>query len=228
MSANRKVALIAGVLYVLGMVAGVLSVAPSVDSQDYLVKAAANETQVMMAAFSQLIMVAAYVGIAIVLYPLLRKYSEGLALGFVGFRVIAGAFIFIGVIILLLLVTVSQEFVSSGAPAASYFQTLGGLLRTGRDLVNHVGMILALSFGALLFYSLLFRTKLVPRWLSGWGLVGAASSIVASLLIMFRLVEVLTTTYVALNVPMAVQELVLATWLVAKGFNPSALDAASR
>jgi hypothetical protein len=212
----------------LGMVAGILSVAPSVDSQDYLVKAAANETQVMGAAFSQLIMVAAYVGVAIILYPLLKKYSEGLALGFISFRIIAGAFVFIGVIILLLLLTVSREFVNSGAPGASYFQTLGGLLRTGRDLVNHVGMILALSFGALLYYSLLFRTNLVPRWLSGWGLVGAALAIVASLLIMFRLIEVVTTTYVALNAPMAVQELVLAIWLVTKGFNPSALDAASR
>lgn len=220
--------MIAGALYVLGMIAGVLSVAPSVDGQDYLIEAAANDTQVMGAAFFQLLMGPAYVGVAVVLYPLLRKHGERSALGFIGFRIIAGAFIFIGAMILLLLLSVSQEFVSGGAARASYFQALGGLLRTGRDLVNHVGMILASSFGALLFYSLLFRTRLVPRWLSAWGLVGAALAIVASLLIMFRLVEVVTTTYVALNVPMAVQELALAAWLVARGFSPSTLDAASR
>jgi hypothetical protein len=208
------------------MVAGVLSVAPSVDGQDYLVAAAANGTQVVRAAFFQLIMVAAYIGVPVVLYPLLKRHGEGLALGFLGFRIIAGAFIFIGVVILLLLLTVSRDFVSSGAPAASYFQSLGGLLRTGRDLVNHVAMILASSFGALLLYSLLFRAKLVPRWLSGWGLVGAALSIAASLLLMFGLVEVVTATYVALNVPMAVQELLLAIWLVARGFDPSALPGA--
>ncbi len=228
MSQDRRAALTAGLLYVLGMVAGMLSVAPSVDGQDYLIKAAASETQVMWAASSQVLMVVAYVGVAIVLYPLLRRHSEGVALGFVGFRVIAGTFVFIGAFILLLLPTVSREFVNSGALPASGFQTLGGLLRTGRDLVNHVGMILALSFGALLFYSLLFRTKIVPRWLSVWGLVGAALAIVASLLIVFRIVGVVTTTYLALTIPMGVQELVLAIWLVARGFDQSAMDAAPR
>jgi hypothetical protein len=168
-------------------------------------------------------MVAAYVGIAILLFPILRKYNESLALGFVGFRIIAGVFIITGVIILLLLLPLSQEFVKAEATGSSYFQTLGGLLRAGRDLVNHVAMILALSIGDLMFYYLLYQTKLVPRWLSGWGLVGITLTILASLSLMFRLIGIITPIYMVLNLPLILQEMVLAIWLIVKGFNPSAI-----
>lgn len=227
MSADRTAAVVAGMLYILGMIAGLLSVAPSVDSRDYLLKAAANEEQVLRAALWQFVMAAAYVGIAITLYPVLKRHGEALALGFVGFRLIAGAFILIGTILLLLLLTLSQDFVKDTFPDVSYFQTLGTLLRTGRDLVNHVGMILALSFGGLLYYSLLFQAELVPRWLSGWGLAGVVLAIVASVLVMVRRIGVVTPTYVALTAPIALQELVLAMWLVITGFNPVALQATS-
>ena len=125
-------------------------------------------------------MTAVYVGVAITLYPILKKHNESLALGHVGSRLVAVAFNVIGVIILLLLLTLSQEFVKAEAPVSSHLQTIGELLRMGRDLANHVGMILVLSVGGLLFYYLLYLTKLVPRWLSGWGLVGTAVTITAS------------------------------------------------
>jgi hypothetical protein len=223
MNTNRKATTIAGLLYIIGTVAGVLSVVSIVDDPDYLIKVSANENQVIIGAFFQFIMAAAYVGIAISLYPILRKYNKGLALGFVSFRIIAGVFIIIGVIILLLLLPLSQEFVKAGAPGSSYFQTLGGLLRTGRDLVNHVAMILALSIGGLMFYYVLYQSKLVPRWLSGWGLVGTTLTILASFLIMFRLIEIISPTYLVLNLPMALQEMVLAVWLIVKGFSSSAI-----
>ncbi len=227
MNSNKKTARIAGVLFIIGTVAGILSVAPSIDAPDYLIKASANENQVIIGAIFQFIMTVAYLGIAITLYPILKKYNESLAIGFVCFRIIAAVFIIIGVISLLLLLTLSQEFVKAGTPDSSYFQTLGGLLRTGRDLVNHVAMILALSIGGLMFYFLLYQTKLVPRWLSGWGLVGTILTISASLLLMFRLIEIMSTNYLFLNLPMALQEMVLAVWLIVKGFNPSAIASGS-
>ena len=151
----------------------------------------------------------------------MKKYNECLALGYVGFRLVAAAFIVIGVILLLLLLTLSQEFVKAGAPVSSHFQTIGEIMRTGRDLVNHVGMTLVLSMGGILFYFLLYQTELVPRWLSGWGLVGSAVTIVASCLFMFRVVDLMTSVYMAF--PLALQEMVFAVWLIAKGFNPSAI-----
>lgn len=80
MDTSRKAATIAGWLYIIGTVAGVLSIVPIVDGQDYLIKVSANANQVIIGAFFQFMMVAAYVGIATTLYPVLRKYNESLAL----------------------------------------------------------------------------------------------------------------------------------------------------
>lgn len=219
MNADRTATILAGVLYFLGLVAGVLSVVPVVDPPDYLVQISANAGQITSGAFFQFLMTAAYVGMAITLYPILKKYNESLALGYVGFRLVAAAFIVIGVILLFLLLALSREFIKSGAPNPSHFQTIGELLRTGRDLVNHVGMIVVLSMGGLLFYYLLYRTKLVPRWLSGWGLVGTAATITASFLFMFHAIDLFTSVYI--DFPLALQEMVFAVWLLAKGFNSS-------
>ncbi len=224
MSPHRDVAIIAGLLHLFGTLAGLLTVSPSVDSPDYLIRTAGGRREVMRAALFQFLMGAAYVAVPIVLYPVLRTHGEGLALGFLRFRIIAGAVVFVGVIIRLVLLTLSDDYVKSGTPDASHFQTLGALLRTARDLVNHVAMILAVSLGGLSFYSLLFRTDLVPRWLSGWGLAGCALAIVASLLLAYGRIGVMTRAYLALVVPLAVQELVLALWLIVSGFNLAALD----
>lgn len=218
----KKTAVIAGVLMIIGTVAGLLSVVPSIEDPDYLEKVSENTDQVLRGAFFQFLMVPAYIGFALSLYPILRRYSDNLSLGFVGFRIIAGAFHIIGVIILLLFLPLSQEFVQAGAPDSSYFQTLGELLRAGRDLVNHVALILALSMGNLMLYHIFYRSKLIPRWLSGWGLVGVTLTISASLLLMVRFVGVTTPTYIILNLPLALQEMVLAVWLIVKGFNSSA------
>lgn len=223
MNSTRKTAIIAGALIILGMVAGLLSIVSVVENPDYLVKVSANTNRVIMGAFFQFVMIPAYIGFALSLYPILRKHNEGLALGFIGFRIIAGMFHFIGVIILPLFLILSQEFIKAGAPDSSYFQILGGLLRAGRDLVNHVAMILALSLGGLMLYYIFYQTKLVPRWLSGWGFVGTALTILASLLFLFRLIDVITPIYLILNLPMALQEMVLAVWLIVKGLNPSAI-----
>lgn len=224
MNSIRKATIIAGVLFIIGTIAGILSIAPAIDAPDYLIKASANANQVIIGAIFQFTMAAAYVGFAISLYPILRKYNESLAIGFVGFRFIAGVFNIIGVISILLLLTLSQEFVKAGALDSSYFQALGELLRAGRDLVNHVAMILAHSLGGLMVYYIFYQTKLVPRWLSGWGFVGTTLTILASLLVMFRLIGIITPIYIVFSLPMALQEMVLAIWLIVKGFNPSAMD----
>lgn len=219
MSADRKAALLAGVLYFLGIIAGLLSVVPVIDRPDYLVQISADVGQVTTGAFFQFLMTAAYMGMALALYPILKQYNASLALGYIAFRIVAVALIVIGVILLLLLLTLSQAFVKAGEPAPSHFQTIGDLLRTGRDLVNHAGMTLVLSMGGLLFNSLLYQTKLVPRWLAGWGLAGTAVTIVASCLFMFGSVDLLTAVY--LSLPLALQEIVFAVWLIVKGFNPT-------
>lgn len=223
MDTNRKIAITAGILFFIGMVAGLLSTVPVIEKPEFLIQVSLNKTQVLFGAFFQFIMIPAYVGFALVLYPILRKYNEGLALGFVGFRIIAGVFHLIGVISLPLFLLLSQEYVNAGTPDSSYFQTIGGLLRAGRDLVNHVGMIVALSIGSIMCNYIFYKTKLVPRWLSGFGFIGAIFTMVASLLLLFGVIDLITPIYFLLNSPMAFQEITLAIWLISKGFNESIL-----
>ena len=219
MNSNRKRTIIAGSLYIVGTVAGVLSISTAVDAPDYLVKASANANQVLSSALFQFIMTIAYLGFTITLYPILRTHMESLSIGFLSFRIVAAVLNIIGFLFLLLLLSLSQQYVKAGTQDLSYFQTLGDLLRSGRDFVNHVAMILATSVGGLMFYLLLFKTKLIPRWLSLWGLSGTIFTILASLLVMFKMIDILTSTYLVLNLPLVFLEIVLAIWLIARGFD---------
>ncbi len=219
MDSNRKITIIAGVLFIIGTIAGILSVVPAIDTPNYLIEASANANQIILGTVFQFLMAVVYIGIAITLYPILRKYNEGLALGFLSFRIIAAVFIIIGVISLLLLLSLSQEFMKAGTAATSYFHSFGSLLRTGRDLVNHVAMILSLSVGGLMFNFLLYQAKLVPGWLSVLGLIGNKLAILASLLVMFQIIDIISAVYLVLLFPIAMQEMILAIWLIAKGFN---------
>lgn len=126
-----------------------------------------------------------------------------------------------------MLLSLGQEFVRVGAPDSSYFQTLGYLLRSGRDFVNHIAMILATSVGGLMFYFLLYQTKLIPRLLSLWGLIGTTFTILASLLIMFHIIDIITTIYIVLNLPLIILEIVLALWFIAKGFDSTVINSIS-
>jgi hypothetical protein len=224
MNLNKRKAQIAGVLLISGMVAGMLSVAPAIDAPDFLMKASANANQVIIGAIFQFIMSVSYLGVAIVLYPILKKLNDTLALGFLGFRIVAAVFVIVGAVILILILTLSQEFVNASSQDLSYFHVLGNLLRTGRDMVNHVFMILALSIGGLMFYIILFQTRLVPAWLSVWGFSGTVLTMLASLLVLFRSIDIITPVYIILNLPMALLEVSIAIWLIVKGFDKTVLE----
>jgi Domain of unknown function (DUF4386) len=229
MNPYRKTAIIAGVLFITATVADILSLpflAPT-DASNDLARVSAQGNQVIIGALLAFIGAFAVAGIAIALYPLLRKYHKGLALGAVGFRLIEAVFYLIGVVCLLLLVPLSQAFVKAGAPASSYFQTFGLILLAGHQWAGNVVSGLAFCLGALMYYYIFYHTKLIPRWLSGWGLVGATLSIVSDLLVMFSLIGPLSTTQVVLNLPIAVQEMVLAVWLIVRGFDVSVIASGS-
>ena len=230
MHTDRRIAVVAGVLLIIATLGGLASavlLAPIMSAPDYLIRIAANENQVLLGAFFQFVGGAACPAIALALYPVLRKHDEGLALGAVGFRLIEGALYVVLVVVLLLLVTLSQESVEAGVTASPAYSVPGMLLMAARDRLGPVAAVLTFGLGALMYYSVLFRSRLVPRWLSGWGLVGITSVMVSGLLVMFHLAEPLGATQTVLALPIAVQEMVLAVWLIAKGFNPSAVGAES-
>ncbi len=219
MDIYRQISILVGVLIIIGTISGILSIAPAVDDSKYLIKVSANSNRVLFASFFQFVMSVAYLGIAISLYSILKQYNERLALGFLSFRIVAVVFILVGVMILLLILKLSQEYLKSSSLDSAYYDTIGKLLLTGRDFVNHIAMIITLSIGGIMLYIILIQSELIPMWLSIWGLAGSALSIIASFFVMFRIVDILTPTYIVLNLPMAIQELTFAIWLIIKGFN---------
>ncbi len=116
----------------------------------------------------------------------------------------------------LLLIILSQEYINAGAPDAAYYHTLGTILQEADDLMNIVLQIV-FSAGGLMFYYLLYQSKLIPRWLSGWGLIGSLPYLAWGILALFGL------DLGILMLPLALLEMVLAIWLIVKGFNPSAI-----
>jgi len=225
MNSYRKTAIIVGVLFIIATAATMLSLVgtePILDAPDYLINVSANENQVIIGALFMLIDAVAVSGIAIIMYPILKKYNEVLALGYIGARVVECVLFIIYVIILLSLLTLSQEFVKAGAPDVSYFQTGGTLLLAASDWAFSLGLGLIFTLSALILNYSLYQSKLIPRWLSGWGLVGATLVFALTLLEFFsiNLTEIL-------NFPIALQEMVFAVWLIFKGFNSSAIASAT-
>jgi hypothetical protein len=225
MNTNKKTARIVGVLFIAATVASSLSfiiLEPILDALDYLISVSANESQVIMAALLMLIDVVAVVGIAIMMYPILKKHHEAIALGYVAARIIEGVFFIVYLVPVLLLLTLGQEFVKAGAPDASYFQTGGTLLLAASDWTLVLGLRLAFALSALILNYSLYQSKLIPRWLSGWGFVGGTLVFVLLLLRFFSIN--LTEIF---DLPIALQEMVFAVWLIVKGFNPTAIASES-
>lgn len=212
-------------MYIVGTVAGVVGgilLWPVLDAQDYLVEFSAKENEVRLGALFTLIMAVAVAGIAINIYPILRKCNESLALWCVGAR-ITESVIFIGsAFSIVMLLTLSQDFVEAGSPSASYYQTLGDSYLAAGDWLGVLADIVAFGLYTLFFYYLLYRSRLVPRFLSVWGFVGGTLCIVAGLSVMFG-ANSSSMAVITLYLPIAVNEMVLAGWLIVKGFNQSAL-----
>jgi Domain of unknown function (DUF4386) len=208
---------IVGVLFIVGTVAGVLSVvvtAGLLDGPDYLAKLASHAGQARVGALFVLVMGVALAMVPAMMFPILRRHSEALAIGYAIFRGALETLTYIAVALnLLVLVLVAQQRAASAGAAASQLDGLGGLLVKVQDGPVLAVQDIVFSLGALMFYYLLYRAALVPRWLSGWGIVGIAGYLTAGVVVVFG------PHLVILLMPLALQEMVMAVWLIAKGFN---------
>ena len=226
MNTHRKTAMIVGTLYIMATVASSLTViilSSILAAPDYLVRFSASEFQVIIAVNLMLVDVFCVVGISIMLYPILKKHNEAIAVGYTAARIIEGVLFIVYVVGILSLLTLSQEFVKAGAPDASHFQTSGTVLRTASDWAFSLGLRFAFGLSALLLNYSLYQTKLIPRWLSGWGFVGAIFVFALLFLEFFNMMK----SVELLDAVIAVQEMVFAVWLIIKGFNPTAIASES-
>ena len=212
MGADRKAAVWIGVLYIIGTVGLVLSAAVTdgvLSGPDYLAKVAAQPNQLAIGALFVLLAGFSLALVPVVFWPIGKRYNETLAMGYVVFRGGQELVMYIATALGWLLLTALSTQPDAAAQA--------GFVRTIETVAW--GQLLAIPFvlGALMFYVLLYQSRLVPRWLSVWGLLGAGLYIVAPIASMFG------NSLDVLMFPLAVQEMVMAVWLIAKGFNRSAI-----
>jgi len=230
MNTYRKTAVIVGALFITATVSSIIGyqviLGPILKSPDYLINISTNQNLFTLGVLIDSINSAAVVLIAVMLYPILKKYDGALALGYVSARIIESVILIVGSISLLSLLTLGQEYVQASVPDAHDYQTLGNVILGVNDWTYLLGPMLVFSLTALILNYIFYQSRLVPRFISLWGLVGAVMISAAGLLGIFGL-SPFSMTSILLTLPIALNEMVLAIWLIVKGFNPSAIAAMS-
>lgn len=225
MHSTRRHAAIVGVLYILATVTALLALplyGPILDGPEYLLNGAAASSQVLLGAVMELILVGSAVGTAVGLFPFVRKDNESLALGYLFFRVIEAVVIAVGVVAVLSLLTLSQEFAAAAAPDAAAYHVAGSLLLAVKAWTFLLGPNLLLGLNTILYSYLLYRSSLVPRPLAALGMIASALILIQGPLQMFGVFQPLSTPVIVMALPVAAFEMILAGWLIVKGFGPSA------
>ena len=229
MNTSRKTAIIVGALFIMALVLFLIGQAlyePILGSPDYLDNAYPNRVIVIIGILLEFISALAVVLIPVLLFPILKKHNEVLALGYVSFRLFEAVLLSVAQIFKLSLVNLSQEYLNKGGVDVSYFKNIGNSIQSVIYWVDHDGLVYLFVFGigALLLYSALYKSKLIPRWLSIWGLFSAVAILTASVMNTFDISLVLAMVLV---IPIGLQEQAMAIWLIVKGFNPSAIASES-
>jgi hypothetical protein len=216
---SRSAARIMGVLILTGWFIygpGAAITDSLVTDPHILANVAANETTFTVGAVMMLLNSAAVVGIGVIVFPVLKRHSERVALGYLATRILEGAFLAVGVMSLLALTGLTRDSVDGATPAR--FEHLAAFAVDLNDLSYQTAMA-TLGLGSVFLCSLLFRTSLLPRPLAAWGVIGYGVFAVGMVLDMFGL-----GVGTVLTVPGGLFELTFATWLIVKGFNPASTE----
>ncbi|WP_169085126.1 DUF4386 domain-containing protein [Paenibacillus sp. PL91] len=215
MKSNKGTARVVGVLFLLAtaaFMAGSGLIDSVLNQPTFLTDLYPDRMKVIAGLFLELINSAAVVGIAILMFPILKPYNESIALGYFGSRIIEAALLIVSIISPLILLALSDQYIAEGAVGDSSFLTIGNLAVRGQEMAFELAM-LVLSLGSVMFCSLLYQTKLVPRALSLLGIIGYIALLASSCLSIIGL-----DPGFILFIPGAIFEIIFPIWLIAKGF----------
>lgn len=232
MNTYRKTAISVGVLFLIALVFNIVATniyRPILNAPDYLVNVYPNRILVTIGILIDFICAPAMMLIPIMLFPLFKMFNERIALGYVVFRLLEGTLHIFLAINSLSLISLSHDYINSGAPDVSCFQALGNSIHSSIEWATQL-YIIVFTLGAILFYYLLFSSKLIPQWLSVWGLLAAVFLSTGALLHMFGMFGTmpLMKAMAFFAPPIGLNEIVLSIWLIVKGFNSSAIVSESR
>lgn len=218
----RRTAFVAGAFYLITFASSIPAVfflAPVLDDPAYVIGAGAD-TRVLFGLLLDMVNVVAAIGTAVALFPLLKRQSEGLALGFVTSRVMEAAVIMVGVVSLLAVVTLRQEGAATGAGDEALVVAAQSLVAV-RDWTLLLGPAFVAPVNALLLGTLMYRSGLVPRVIPVIGLIGAPLLLASAVGTMFGVHGQFSQTAMVMALPIMTWELSVGTYMLVKGFKPA-------
>ena len=222
MDTHKTTARIVGALFLIAMVTSLVGgiwLESIIAAPDTLVNVAEKDTEVVLGVLLELINGLAVIGIAVLLFPLLKEQDEASALGYVALRIIEAALIVAALCIPLALIPLGQDFVAADAAGASSLQAAGASFLAVRTVLTDQMLGIIFGLTALVLFYLLYRSRLVPAFISIWGLIAAVSILTWNLLEMVGLhIEV----GMVFALPIILNEIFLGLWLIIKGFNEPA------
>lgn len=194
---------------------------PIINTQDFLTSIYENTDQLLIGTLLEFICAIAVVSISVLLYPILKKYSERIAIWYVVFRISEFTIIVFSKIKILSLIPLSQDYVNTTTTQNETLKTFGRMILNEHSIAVLMVMI-AFGIGALMFYYLLFKSKLIPRFISLWGMIGVILVLTANI------VELSGNSFgMLIYMPMGLNELFLGFWLLFKGLNSRLNDTQS-
>ncbi|WP_127531821.1 DUF4386 domain-containing protein [Paenibacillus kobensis] len=226
MSSTRMAAKVVGIFFILAAVASIVGLAlydPILNGADYLTQGSEHANQIILGALMELILVVSAVGTSITMFPVLRRYNESLALGHVCFRFLEAVIITVGILSVLALLTLSQQFVADGATDAAAYEASGTVLKAIHKWTFMLGPNFMLGINTMLYSYIFYRTRLIPRFIPILGMTGSVLVFAASLFEMFGVFDQMSTWGAILALPVAANEMTLAVWLIVKGFRENQL-----
>jgi hypothetical protein len=229
MDSLRKTALVVGVLFVITYITSIAAkfafYPPLLESADYIV-GGGDDTRVLWGALSEVILIIANIGTAVALFPVLKRQHEGLALGFVTARVMECVFIGVGILSVLTIVTLRQDFSGAGDAENTALMTVGRALVALQEwtFLLGPGFVVGVGNGLILGY-LMYRSGLVPRGMAVLGLVGGPLICASGAAILLGIIEAGSAWQLVATIPEFFWELSLGVYLIVKGFKPSPVTA---
>ncbi|MEW7293007.1 DUF4386 domain-containing protein [Aquimarina sp. 2304DJ70-9] len=220
MVSNKRIGRIVGVLFLLQLIIGILInqflLGPIIFTSDFLTTVSSNATQVISSVLLGLIGSSISIAVAVLLLPIFKQLNTGVAFWYLGFSILGFAMGLIDNTNVLSILALSQEYVQAGTTEINSFEDIGTILYATRWWTHYLDMLVAI-FALPVFYYVLYVLKLVPRFISVWGGIGVLLMLAAILFTIFDLGT--HGTEMKLLVPLGLNRLFLAIWLMVKGFN---------
>jgi Domain of unknown function (DUF4386) len=226
---HKRNGIITGAFFISATVTAIIGLKlydPILLDPDYLIIGVTNSNQIILGAIFESVLAISAVGTAIMMYPYLKKFNESWGLGYVSFRLLEVIFILIGMLSMISIVTLSQKYMNPSEADVTSFQITANILKTIHDWTFVFGPHFMLGVNTFIYSTIFFKSNLVPRRLSIMGIAGAVLIFTGAILELFGIISPMGTEIIIIALPIAFYEMILAGWLIVKGFNLDNLEPA--